>query len=234
MNTDNFNEIKEHLILGIDDAGRGPIIGPMVIAGCLVTKEIETEFKEKGVKDSKQLSPKRREVLAKLIKEKAIAYHIVKIEPEEIDMRNGSGTNLNYLEAIKMAEIINALNKKNEKIKVFIDCPSVNIRSWTSYLKKYIENSENLEIIAEHKADINYPCVSAASILAKTIRDEEIEKLKKKLGIDFGSGYSSDPLTCKFLKEYSKKHEHDGIFRKTWQTWKDLCSNNKQKKLNEF
>lgn len=222
------------LVLGIDDAGRGPIIGPMVLAGCLTDEETEKEFKEKGVKDSKQLTPKKREQLAELIKEKAIAYHTIKINPEEIDMQNGKGINLNHLEAIKMAEVINALNKKTDKIRVYIDCPSVNIPVWTNYLKKFVEYLGNLEIISEHKADINYPCVSAASILAKTARDEEIEKLKKKLGVDFGSGYPADPNTCKFLKEYSKKHEHDGIFRKTWSTWKNLCLNKKQKKLEEF
>jgi len=222
------------LVIGIDDAGRGPVIGPMVIAGCLVSEEVEKEFKEKGVKDSKLLTPRRREALAKLIKEKAVSCKIIQINPEEIDMRNGNGTNLNQLEAIKMAEIVNALNKKTESIRVFIDCPSVNRTAWGNYLKKFIENPANLEFVIEHKADVNYPCVSAASILAKTARDEEIEKLKKKLGVNFGSGYPADPNTCKFLKEYSKKHEHDGIFRKTWSTWKDLCSSKKQKKLEEF
>jgi len=222
------------LVIGIDDAGKGPVIGPMVLAGCLTTDEVEKEFKEKGVKDSKMLTPRRREILVKLIKEKALAYHVIKISPDEIDTRNGNGTNLNQLEAIKMAEIINALNKKTGQIKVYIDCPSVNIPAWTNYLKKYVEHLDNLEIISEHKADINYPCVSAASIIAKTTRDEEIETLKKKIGVDFGSGYPADPTTCKFLQEHAKKHEHDGIFRKTWQTWKDLCSGRKQKKLGEF
>jgi ribonuclease HII len=219
------------LVLGIDDAGRGPIIGPMVIAGCIIDTETELDFKGKGVKDSKLLSPKKRDALAKMIKEKAISYKTIKIDPDEIDSRTSNGTNLNHLEAIKMANIINALNKKKENIKVYIDCPSVNIESWTDYLKKYLENPKNLEIISEHKADQKYPVVSAASILAKTAREEEIKNLKKKLGVDFGSGYPADPVTCKFLQEHSKKHEKDGIFRKTWQTWKDLCGKKEQKKL---
>ena len=220
--------------MGIDDAGRGPIIGPMVLAGCLAQEELESEFKEAGVKDSKMLTQKRREQLAELIREKAVDYKLVKIDPEEIDSSLNGGVNLNKLEAIKMAEVINALNKGDMPIKVFIDCPSTNPHEWTSYLKQHIKKLENLEIISEHKADQNYPVVSAASILAKTLREEEVAKLKKKLGVDFGSGYPADPTTCKFLQDYSKKHEHDGIFRKTWQTWKNLCSNKKQKKLGEF
>ena len=66
----------KQLILGIDDAGRGPLIGPMTLAGCLITEELEKEFKELGVKDSKMLTAKRREFLAGKIREKALAFHI--------------------------------------------------------------------------------------------------------------------------------------------------------------
>jgi len=222
------------LILGIDDAGRGPLIGPMVLAGVLIPEELEAEFKQQGIKDSKMLTPKNREHLAQNIKTQSLKYEIMQVEPEDIDTSLTTGTNLNDVEAIECAKIINKLNSGKEKIKVIIDCPSTNIKSWIEYVKTCVINKENLEIIGEHKADVNHPCVSAASILAKTHRDAEIEKLKKKLGVDFGSGYPSDPLTCKFLKEYGKKHEHDGIFRKTWSTWKTACSSKKQKKLGEF
>lgn len=219
------------LVLGIDDAGRGPVIGDMVMAGCLTDEEMEKEFKKAGVKDSKQLTRQKRDQLAVLVKEKAIATEIVQISPDEIDTRTNAGVNLNHLEAIKMAQIINTINKKTEKIKVYVDCPSPNIPPWRELLKHYVEHLDNLEIICEHKADIKFPCVSAASILAKNRRDSEIDKLKKKVGVDFGSGYSHDPATCKFLKEYFDKHKDDGIFRKTWQTWKNACSEKEQKKL---
>jgi len=222
------------LILGIDDSGRGPVIGPMVLAGCLITEELSCEFKEKGVKDSKMLTAKKREALAKIIKEKAIAYHVVQADPTEIEMKMKNGTNLNDLEAIKAAEIINKLNKGTEPIKVILDCPSPNRKAWEIYLRRFVNNKDNLDFVVEHKADVNYPSVSAASILAKTTRDAEIEKIKKKIGVDFGSGYPADPLTCKFLRDYSQKHENDGIFRKTWQTWKDVCKEREQKNLKDF
>lgn len=219
------------LKLGIDDAGRGPVIGPMVLAGCLVTEEIEAEFKNLGVKDSKKLTPKRREELAKLIKEKALTFEITLTSPTEITDKNKNGVNLNTIEAQKSAEIINRINKGQGKIAVYIDTPSPNIPAWQGVLERYIINKENLEIHCEHKADVNHVSCSAASVLAKTTRDGEIEKIKEKIGVDFGSGYSSDPVTCQFLKDYSEKHKHDGIFRETWGTWKNECKRKEQKTL---
>ena len=76
------------LILGIDDAGRGPVVGPMVLAGCLIDDETERKFKRMGVKDSKQLTPKRREFLAEKIKEDAETFEVVLAKPDEIDGKN--------------------------------------------------------------------------------------------------------------------------------------------------
>lgn len=224
------------LKLGIDDAGRGPVIGPMILAGCLIDSELESEFKKLGIKDSKQLTPGRREILAEIIRSKAAAFEITHTSPNEITEKNRVKINLNTLEAIKSAEIINKLveRNKNVKISVYIDCPSPNIPAWQLEVEKRIHNKLNLDIHCEHKADVNHPCVSAASILAKTTRDAEIEKIKSKLGIDFGSGYTSDPVTCKFLKENATKLKDLGIFRQTWSTWKNACQVKKQKSLGEF
>lgn len=221
----------ERLILGIDDAGRGPLIGPMVLAGCLVDEKTEAEFRKMGVRDSKQLTPKRRESFEEKIKEKAKDYETVLISPEEIDSKNAEGIKLNELEAIACAKIINKLNKGDKKIKVIVDCPSTSICKWTDFLKTQIKDLSNLEIHCEHKADRNHVSVSAASILAKNERERELSKLKKKYGEGIGSGYPSDPKTKRFLAKNAKKHEDKGIFRKTWATWKKHKSEQKQKKL---
>ena len=71
----------ETLLLGIDDAGRGPVIGPMVLAGVLIDKKTEAEFMEIGIKDSKQLTNKRRGFFENTIKEKSKAYDLVVIHP---------------------------------------------------------------------------------------------------------------------------------------------------------
>lgn len=222
------------LHLGIDDSGRGPVIGPMVLAGVLVDESTEEEFKRLGVKDSKQVTRKRRTELAETIKEKAVTFEITITHPQEITDKNKSGVNLNTLEAQRAAEIINRINKGQAKIKVFIDCPSPNIKAWQKTVEGYIENKDNLEIHCEHKADQNHLSCSAASILAKTTRDFEVDKIRKKIGVDFGSGYPSDPVTCKFLEDYSEKFKNEGIFRETWGTWKDVCKKKEQKKLDGF
>src|SRR4030042_1402901 len=163
------------LILGIDDAGRGPVIGPMVLAGCLIDDKFEKELKNIGVKDSKQLTQKRREFLAEKIKNVAETFEVALAYPEEIDGTNAMGINLNHLEALKTAEIINRINKGYKKIKVIVDCPSVNIEKWKDFLKTKISNLSNLEVVCEHKADKNYVVVSAASIIAKCTREIEMD-----------------------------------------------------------
>lgn len=219
------------LKLGIDDAGRGPVIGPMVLAGCLIDEKIEKEFKKLGVKDSKQLTTKRREFLAEIIREKAITFEVIIIHPKEIDGKNADGVNLNDIEAFACARIINKINKGFDKISVVVDCPSTNLSKWQDFLKMNIQNLSNLEISCEHKADRNHVSVSAASVLAKSIREKEMDSLKEKYGLEIGSGYTSDPLTTKFLKKYIKKYDNDGIFRKSWATWKNAFSASRQRTL---
>jgi ribonuclease HII len=219
------------LILGIDDAGRGPVIGPMILAGVLITKETEKEFAKLGIKDSKQVLPAKRAILEKEIKEKVLDFHIVQISVDEIDDVDKEGLNLNQREAIAASMIINKLNKGKEQIKVIIDCPSVNISSWKEYLEKFVLGKSNLSIVCEHKADENYLSVSAASILAKEEREREVKNLKDKFKVDFGSGYSSDDKTRKFIYENYEKFSGLGLFRESWGTIKKHKAYKKQKKL---
>ncbi|MCH7568822.1 MAG: ribonuclease HII [Nanoarchaeota archaeon] len=220
-------------LLGIDDAGRGPLIGPMILAGVLINKEQEKTFKKEQVTDSKLLFHEQRVRLAKTIKENSLSNKIIKVSAEEIDISLKSGTNLNKLEAKKSADIINYLNNTKKRIQVIIDCPSVNTSAWKKTLLNFIKHPANLTIKCEHKADFNYAVVSAASILAKVAREEEVAKIKKQFG-NIGSGYPSDPTTKEFLKKHGKALEDSGIFRKTWATWKKAFPDKKQKKLSDF
>jgi len=228
------------LILGIDDAGRGPVIGPMILAGVILTKQQESKLKKQNITDSKLLWQSQRIKLAKIIKENSISHKIIKVSPQEIDKTlNAIDTNLNKLEAQKSADIIKFLNtgkNSKERINVIIDCPSINIRAWKYFLNKFLTQTTNLTIKCEHKADLNHTSVSAASIIAKVAREEEMEKLRreyKKYG-EMGSGYPSDPKTKEFLKKNGKILADSGIFRKTWSTWKNLFPDKKQKTLSEF
>jgi len=218
------NEIKEYL-LGVDDAGRGPVIGPMVLGGVLIEKSKESELKDFGAKDSKLLSPTQRENILVNIKKSVKDFKFRIITPVEIDTGMGEGLNLNLVEALASASIINEITEtlsiaQKQNLKIILDCPSINTSGWKSQLMGYIKDKKlEPKIICEHKADFNYPVVSAASILAKVTRDAEIEKIKEQIGIDFGSGYPSDPNTIAFLKEHVLDFKEEKIFRESWATW---------------
>jgi len=215
-------------VAGIEEAGRGPVMGPMVMCGVLVEEKDEEKLRTLGAKDSKLLTPKTREILFDQIINMVKHYEVIIISPQEIDdaLRDPK-LNLNKLEAITSAKIINMLNPD----KVLVDCPSNNTQAYSDELKEYIDNKD-MEVVSEHKADVKYPVVSAASIIAKVTRDREIEELKKKIGIDFGSGYPADEKTQLFLKKNWNKFPE--LFRQTWASYKRYVTGKKQKKLGEF
>ena len=199
------------------------------MCGILVKEEDEKQLVKLKVKDSKLLTKIKREFLFDKIKDISYKYEIIVIYPDEIDhaVNNHNGLNLNKLEGKKTAEIINLLNPD----KAIVDAPSNNIKSYKQYLFELI-NNKNIKLILEHKADINFPIVSAASIIAKVTRDNEIEKIKKKIKIDFGSGYMTDPKTVKFLEKYYEKYSD--LFRKSWFPYKNILNKKFQSKLENF
>jgi len=205
-------------IIGIDDAGRGPVLGPMILAGVLIEASQEQEIKAWGAKDSKLLTPKKRGEIKEKV-EAEFKHHIEISEPIEID----KSSNLNYLEAIKTAKIINQLTKDlNENVKVIVDCPSTNIESWSNDVQQLLKKPEIISLSCEHKADFNHPVVSAASILAKEKREDEMYKLRLELKTDFGSGYPADPKTKEFIAENFEEEKFKQIIRFSWNTVKKL------------
>jgi ribonuclease HII len=227
-------------ILGVEEAGRGPVLGPMLMAACWVDEKEEHLLKEAGAKDSKMLTPMQREgTLERLEALKAdgkIGFELTILSPEEIDAAvESEGDNLNLLELRTSAQLINkALRTKEGKhiTKALIDCPTKNTTKYANDIRKLLDRK--IEVIAEHKADVTYPVVSAASIVAKVNRDKEIETLQKKIGQPLGSGYPADPFTQAFLKKNYKKKEYAKIFRKSWQTYKNVVEASKQSSLFHF
>ncbi len=199
------------------------------MCGLLVKEEDEKKLVKLQVKDSKLLTKAKRENLFDKIKDISYKYEIIVVYPDEIDdaVNNHDGLNLNRLEARKSAEIINLLKPD----KAIIDTPSNNIGKYKQYLSQFIKNKK-IKLVLEHKADLNYPIVSGASILAKVTRDAEIEKIKKKIKIDFGSGYMADPKTVEFLEKYYEKYPN--LFRKSWMPYKDIVNKKFQRKLEDF
>ncbi len=211
--------------LGIDEAGRGPVIGPLVIVGIEIPEDKEEKLKEIGVKDSKELTEEQREELYKEIEKIVDKIYIKKVWPMEINEWMSKGKSLNELELKYFAEIIN----ESRADEIYIDAPSPNPNNFKLKLLPLLKR--DVKIIAENKADKKYPIVSAASIIAKVERDKEIEKLKEKFG-DFGSGYPSDPKTRKFLEEHWE--EIIDYIRVKWKTFKEIFEKKRQKSLADF
>ncbi|MHA1324316.1 MAG: ribonuclease HII, partial [Candidatus Helarchaeota archaeon] len=109
-----------------------------------------------------------------------------------------------------------------------------NTKAYASYLLKHLKRPPHC-LITEHKADQNYPIVSASSIIAKVIRDRELQKLQQKYSINFGSGYTSDKRTIDFLRTWVKIHKQfPAIVRKSWKTAKNIENELCQIKLDKI
>ena len=216
------------LICGIDEARRGPVLGPMVMCGAFIDEKNLPKLVALKPKDSKLLTSEEREKLYPKILSVLKYYKIIIMQPLEIDkaVHGHDGLNLNKLEAKKQADILNEFNPA----KAIIDCPSNNIKSYRLQLLKLLKN-KNVELVLEHNAE-RYPLVAAASIIAKVTGDREIEKIKKQIGIDFGSGYMSDPKTVEFLKNNFENYPE--LFRKSWFPYQELVNKKLQKSLSDF
>lgn len=218
------------MIAGVDEAGRGPVIGPMVIAGVQTTDQ--NIFRQLKVKDSKKLSAKKRTFLADQIKQRAEKIEFLVISASDIDDMRKVMT-MNEIEVHGFTKII----KKLKPDQCFVDAADVNSARFGSDISRQLP--KKIEVISKHKADDIYPIVSAASIIAKTIRDKEIQmigkKLEKKLSKPLGSGYPSDPITQKFLNEWVKTYKKlPPHTRKSWKTAQRIYAQHTRKTLDDF
>ncbi|NLU03557.1 MAG: ribonuclease HII [Methanothermobacter sp.] len=198
-------------VLGIDEAGRGPVIGPLVVAGVMIPERKFSILRKMGVKDSKKLTPERRRFLARKIRRIARVF-TVKISASDIDRMRERGFNLNEIEKIAIKRII----AEAQPDRVIIDSVDVKPERLEEEIRSHFGE---IEVTAEHGADTRYYAVAAASIIAKVERDLEIESIQKKnrkLG-DIGSGYPSDPRTREFLESFTYDELPDFV-RRSWAT----------------
>ena len=197
-------------ILGVDEAGRGSVLGPLVIAGVIIPEKMNKVLERMGVKDSKKLVPHRRTILSRKLK-KMFDYEIIVISALEIDQMRADGINLNDIEKNAMRDLIIKLAPE----KAIVDAVDVKAERFQNDLCQ----STGVNVIAEHKADDKYIQVSAASIIAKAERDAQIEEINKeyiKMG-GIGSGYPSDPTTKEFLTNFTYDEMPDFV-RRSWAT----------------
>jgi len=195
------------IICGVDDAGRGSMIGPLVISGITIDKKNVKKLKSIGVQDSKKLSSKKREILYKKIIEIVDDYYVVRISPKTID-QNVFKHKLNHLEAKNMAKVI----KKLDPHTAYVDSCDVDYKRFGREISSLTSNSR---IVSRHHADSRFTVVAAASIIAKVSRDKSIHRLKKNF--DLGSGYPSDKNTVKYVKKLlSSKKQSYPFIRMSW------------------
>ncbi|MFP3214950.1 MAG: ribonuclease HII [Candidatus Micrarchaeota archaeon] len=235
------------IIAGGDEAGRGAVLGPLVVSLVSINEGKVKKLSEIGVRDSKMLSRKKREFLFDDIYSLAEDVRTYAITPEEINNAMRSNISLNELEAIHFARLIDE-SEANPK-KIYLDSPDVIPEKFgirvsliskkplkvNGVRRKGKNNSGSAatavaKIIAEHKADVKYPVVSAASIIAKVTRDRAIEELEESLGFDLGSGYPSDKTTIDMIRRNLDNERLLKHVRSEWKTLKLI----RQLKIFEF
>lgn len=212
------------IIGGVDEAGRGSIIGPLVVAGVSVRQSKIAKLKELGVKDSKLLTPQARERLYGEIISLSEHHYIHVIKSKEVDA-NVLLKGLNRLEAKAMAHVISYINAK----EVFVDCCDVNPSRYRDYIASHLETIPTIHSL--HHADRINVVVSAASILAKITRDAEIKKIRKRYR-DIGSGYPSDERTMLFIRDWVGRKKCPPAFaRKSWKPLRLMLEELEQRTL---
>ena len=198
------------MICGVDEAGKGPVVGPMVVAAVAVKNA--KDIQDLGVKDSKQLTPSKRKELANIIKEK-FTFAVEIIEAEKVDEYRRQNK-LNDLNREAFEKLISKLDPN----VAYVDAADVNEHRFGKRIKEKLTNEKDTDVISMHKADAKIDVVAAASIIAKETREDEIRKLKNEIG-NFGSGYPSDERTIKFLKSfYADNGKWPTGTRKSWKT----------------
>ena len=212
------------MICGVDEAGKGSVLGPMVVAAVGISSE--DLLKDIGVRDSKVLSAKERERLYTILRKKC-RVATVRLDAEEIDIVRREMT-LNEVVARAHARVIVKLSPD----LAYVDACDVNTFRYAEMVKNHLVLP--CEIISEHHADEKFPVVSAASIIAKVTRDRAIATLAKKYG-RIGSGYPSDPITIRFLNSYIDEHRvPPPIARKSWKTVSTILSKKSQRSFEDF
>ena len=203
-------------LAGVDEAGKGAVFGSLFVAGVSIDSSALKYLERMGLKDSKTLSPKRREFLSKRI-EKVCAVQLQEITAQQIDELRAIFT----MNDILVRGHAQSLRRLKPDV-AFVDAADVNA---SRFSKRVMEASGIEDVTAEHKADLNHTIVSAASIIAKVRRDASIKTLQSLLGVDIGSGYPSDVRTITFLKKWlDERGDLPPGTRRSWKTAQNLLT----------
>lgn len=223
-----------NLIAGMDEAGRGPVLGPIVFGIVIATKKQLNKLKKMGVDDSKQLSRAKRESMEEIIKKNVLGWGTYSVSASEIDEQRASGTNLNLIEVNSFKSLL--ANFSEHIATLQLDAADVNAERFGSHFSSMI----NGKIQSMHKGDSHFVSVGAASILAKVRRDNIMSSIQEKYSQlnpslpKVGSGYPND-VTKKFLQAYYSKYDELPIeARHSWKTSKAIIEGKNQSKLDDY
>jgi ribonuclease HII len=215
-------------VAGVDEAGRGCVIGPLVVAGAVFEEEDLPRLTEMGVRDSKRLTAKKRLALADDIRDLALDVSYFELPPRVIDkvvFRSKPLRRLNYLETMVMAKVLRDL----EPDAAYVDTCDVDHRRCGEQMSSVL--SFEVDIVCEPRADTTYPVTSAASILAKVRRDHVVAGLRELHG-DFNSGYPSDRKTSEFVEGWLREYDEcPPWMRASWATVRRHTVDFKQTRL---
>ena len=203
--------------LGIDEAGRGCVLGPLVFGACLVKADEERRLKQAGFRDSKKLSAKKRVALrdeAVAMTDVVLEHRVVALPPKVLD-----GKSLNVLGKEVVVDL--AVELRPDVLVLDAPVPPKQIPGYVEDIAERLARRgvEGIEIVAENGADDTHPCCSAASIFAKVHRDEELRRIEANEGVRLGSGYPGDPHTVAFLEQrWAENRAWPDCVRTKWET----------------
>lgn len=200
--------------LGLDEAGRGSVLGPLVVGAFLCHDADDAPLRAMGVKDSKLLRPEAREALYATLRRhgRTLAF---RAEPALIDRYTYQGR-LNELELELMSRLVSRLRPA----EVYADaCDPDAERFGRRLLAMARHRGWKGRVVARHKADRDLAVVGAASIVAKVVRDRSIARLQQSSVRLLGSGYPSDPTTRAYLDRMLREGQVlPGWVRRSWST----------------
>lgn len=215
------------IVLGVDEAGRGPVLGPLIVGGFAMDETSLGRLVEIGVRDSKELSPRAREQIYEELGRYGRRETIV-IAPRQIDGAVARGA-LNDLEARAFGEMIGRVRPS----RTFVDACDPNASRFGATVRRL--SAWEGAVVSRHKADRDFPLVGAASIVAKVVRDRAMVELGRELGEDIGSGYQTDPVTIAFLKAHlPRAGERPAWLRSSWSTTARLMAERSNRTLDDF
>jgi len=216
--------MDELFAMGIDEAGRGPVLGPMVYGCAFCPIKDKDNLQKLKVADSKTLTEYQREILfTKMKNTKYVGWMVEVLDADELSMKmlKLSKINLNTISHDAAITLIRRVLAKGIKLKeIFVDTVGVP----SKYQAKLEQLFPDIEITVSKKADSLFPVVSAASICAKVIRDHRLKNWKFKeqrleISHNFGSGYPSDPTTKRWLQQnLDPVFGYPSLIRFSWKT----------------